>query len=64
MDCMEYDEFKDCLDKCSCNRRPSVKRLSGGWVLIRCPNPNCARRIIPRKKEWMAMVDWNKMIRS
>ena len=65
MECQGYDdEFKDCLDHCSCQRRPRVKRLEGGWVSIRCSNPTCGRRIEPQRKEWMAMIEWNKMVRS
>lgn len=63
METQSDDEFKDNLDKCSCGRKPRVKRAFG-WVRIFCPNPNCGRKIKPHDKEWKAMVAWNKMVRE
>lgn len=64
MECFQPDEFRDNLDKCSCGRKPQVRRFSGGYILVRCQNPNCGRKIKPQPKEWQAMVEWNKMIRN
>ena len=63
MEIYDPDEFRETLDKCTCGRKPKVRRQLG-YVMIRCPNPNCRKRIKAYKREWQAMVGWNKMVRE
>jgi len=56
------DNSADCCDRCFCGAKPKIIKLYLGYS-VRCRNPNC-RFAVFAKKEWEAIIKWNKTIRS